>query len=517
MSKYLYGAAVQGIQGFIFQTNKLKEIVGASELVENICTTLFAQTLYPGCEDPLKKLNDDRKAILNAAGNIKYIFESKEECSAVVRSFPMIVMKYAPGITISQSVVKYNDNFADAVQKLEGNLRIQRNKPMQDLNIGLMGILRSRETGLPATHVRGKSYMDSATFHKLYTEGDNERKDTTQILCRKIFGDKAGEAKLALDMSDITADNDWIAVIHADGNGLGQVVQKIGKSQEKFKEFSKKLNEATIAAARKAWEYISQPQEVDGKVHAPLWQPTDDNAVIPMRPIVLGGDDLTMICRGDLAVPFTQAFLENFESETKAKLSEYLKMVFSDRSDYLTACAGIAFVKSSFPFHFAYHLAESLCDLAKKDTKALFDAKSGNLPASCLMFHKVQDSFVAEFGEIADRELRPQPDISFEFGPFYLKRVTGGRWTIDHLQEMADKLNSKDGNAVKSHLRQWLSLLHDDPELAAQKLERLKSVTPMRNYVEQVTQGEVRTEDGVSYYPVYDILALLTINTQKTR
>lgn len=236
-----------------------------------------------------------------------------------------------------------------------------------------------------------------------------------------------------------------------------------------------------------------------------------------MRPIVLGGDDLTMICRGDLAVPFTQAFLENFESETKAKLSEYLKMVFSDRSDYLTACAGIAFVKSSFPFHFAYHLAESLCDLAKKDTKALFDAKSGNLPASCLMFHKVQDSFVAEFGEIADRELRPQPDISFEFGPFYLKRVTGGRWTIDHLQEMADKLNSKDGNAVKSHLRQWLSLLHDDPELAAQKLERLKSVTPMRNYVEQVTQGEVRTEDGVSYYPVYDILALLTINTQKTR
>ncbi len=503
MGKYLYGAAVQGIQGFIFQTNKLKEIVGASELVENICTTLFAQTLYPGCEDPLKKLNDDEKAILNAAGNIKYIFESEEVCSRVVRSFPMIVMKYAPGITISQSVVKYNDDFADAVQKLEGNLRIQRNKPMQDLNIGMMGILRSRDTGLPVTHKRGTStYMDSATFHKLYTEGDNERKDTTQILCRKIFGDKAGETKLAFDMSELTTDNDWIAVIHADGNGLGQVVQKIGKSQKKFREFSKKLNDATIAAAKKAFEDIGSPVS---------------NGVIPMRPIVLGGDDLTMICRGDLAVPFTKAFLDNFEAETKAKLSEYLKTVFSDRSDYLTACAGIAFVKSSFPFHFAYRLAESLCDLAKKDTKALFNAKGGNLPASCLMFHKVQDSFVAEFGEIADRELRPQPDISFEFGPFYLKTVPGGRWTIDHLIEMADRLNSKEGNAVKSHLRQWLSLLHDDPELAFQKLERLKSVTPMKNYVEQVTQGERRTEDGVSYYPVYDMLALLTINTQKTR
>jgi len=36
MSKYLYGASVQGIQDFIFKTNKLQEIVGASEIVKNI-------------------------------------------------------------------------------------------------------------------------------------------------------------------------------------------------------------------------------------------------------------------------------------------------------------------------------------------------------------------------------------------------------------------------------------------------------------------------------------------------
>ena len=41
MSKYLYGAAVQGIQEFIFKTNELKHIVGASELVEQICTSAF--------------------------------------------------------------------------------------------------------------------------------------------------------------------------------------------------------------------------------------------------------------------------------------------------------------------------------------------------------------------------------------------------------------------------------------------------------------------------------------------
>lgn len=45
MSKFLYGAAVQGIQSFIFQTNTLREIVGASELVEEICTKMFAEQL----------------------------------------------------------------------------------------------------------------------------------------------------------------------------------------------------------------------------------------------------------------------------------------------------------------------------------------------------------------------------------------------------------------------------------------------------------------------------------------
>lgn len=39
--KWLYGASVQGIQGYIFQTNKLKDVIGASELVKDSCETSF--------------------------------------------------------------------------------------------------------------------------------------------------------------------------------------------------------------------------------------------------------------------------------------------------------------------------------------------------------------------------------------------------------------------------------------------------------------------------------------------
>ena len=74
--KFLYGASVQGIQSFIFQTNELKDIVGASELVEQICTDRFAQSIGKVNAEALKT---DPNAILMAAGIIKYIFQESDK------------------------------------------------------------------------------------------------------------------------------------------------------------------------------------------------------------------------------------------------------------------------------------------------------------------------------------------------------------------------------------------------------------------------------------------------------
>ena len=63
MKHYLYGFTIHSIQDYIFQTNKLKEIAGASELVEQICTTMFAKMI---CKD-FDELRDDPDAIRNAA------------------------------------------------------------------------------------------------------------------------------------------------------------------------------------------------------------------------------------------------------------------------------------------------------------------------------------------------------------------------------------------------------------------------------------------------------------------
>lgn len=528
--KYLYGAAVQGIQNFIFQTNELKDIVGASELVENICTELFAKLLYGDSlnrEQLIKKLESDENAIVNAAGNIKYEFDEneKEKCKEIVRKFPKTVVEYAPGITISQAVVEMNeeDNFADVVNVLEEKLRAQRNKPMASTTIGLMGILRSRKTGLPAVEIvkdkdSGKDdYIDEGTRAKRRNiSNHNTNEQTLPKLCHKAFDEKNIKAsQIAYNIEDLTGKNDWIAVIHADGNGLGQVVQKIGKEDKVFKGFSKNLDKATREAARKAYTSLKDKH---------TW-----GKVIPIRPIVLGGDDFTVICRADLALDYATAFIQNFEKQTGTLLGQTLikHSVFDDKSQKLTACAGIAYIKSSYPFYYGYDLAESLCTVAKKDAKK-GDPEVKNLPPSCIMFHKVQDSFVEKYKDIAERELEPQDGISFQFGPYYIDKDAAAkkdRWTVETLVKKVGELKGKEGNAIKSQIRNWLGLLHSNRDMAEQKLKRLMSITPehQQDFVKSITTGvihkekEKEVEKDVTTYPAYDILAIHTINTQETK
>lgn len=436
---------MQGIQDFIFKTSKLKTIVGASELVEQICTDKF--------EDFAKGKGED---VIRAAGNIKIIFNNREDCEKAVHDFTRMVMEKAPGITVSQAVVELNDGdkFSEIVNELEAKLRKQRNRPMRSLMLGFTGIERSRHTGLPAVDVVKGEYRDKATKMK-----ENAGAKANSRLCEKMFG-KSGHPN---DFSDFVGQNDWLAVIHADGNGLGQVVQRVGGNRTEFVEFSKKLDEATVEAANAA--FCSLPDDVKNA------------KIIPMRPIVLGGDDLTVVCRADLALSFVEAFLREFERSTKEKLGDILRgcKVFSNDDVHLTACAGVAYIKSSYPFYYGYQLAESLCSQAKADAKK---GLGGNdLPKSCLSLYKVQDSFVESLDEMQRREKEPWEGHSFVFGPYYLDE-RDERWTIAKLKKEAEMLGEdRESNAVKSGLRRWMTAMHEGVEKAEQLKKRLIDMT----------------------------------------
>lgn len=488
--KYIYGASVQGIQGFIFQTNSLKDIIGASELVEKICTTLFAST-YLQRGTP----------IVNAAGNIKCVYDDLSECQKTVLEFPKAVMLEAPGITISQAVVKIaagnlEENFSQAMNLLEKKLKIQRNKPSRSMTVGYMGVERSRSTGLPAVQVVGNDFLDEATCQKrILSEGGR----ATVALAEKSFGINGLSAKnIALNINSLTDRNDWIAIIHADGNGLGQVVTRFSDSAQQLSSFSQKLEQATLQAAHAAFKKI-YTSEGD----------TQKDIIFPFRPVILGGDDMTMICKASLALEYTKVYLKEFEEATRQKLGA---------CNGLTACAGIAYVKSSYPFHYGYSLAETLCGKAKAVSKSPQMAQEGSLPPSSVMFYKVQGSFIERYDQMLLKEKTPQDGMSFSFGPYFLQ-PKDGYWSIDELQAEAAKLHGKDSNTVKTGIRKWMTAMHQDANRAQQTAQRCYSVLSEANRaVFQKAVSAVKREgiQGV-FYPAADMLDVNTIQNQETK
>lgn len=488
MSKYLYGAAVQGIQEFIFKTNELKHIVGASELVEQICTSAFDKLL----ED--LEINTG-ESVVRAAGNIKFIFGKEEDCKKVVREFPKRVMTMAPGITISQAVVPLDDDFGKSIDEIETKLKVQRNKPSRSVTSALIGIKRANNTGLPVTCIKTENqkavYKDDATVQK-------ECFQDVKGLCEKSFGETALLGKgIALNISDITDKNDWIAIIHADGNGLGKVVQVVGKQNNVFRDFSQKLDYAAKQAANIAFESVADRFK--------------EKEIIPIRPVVLSGDDMTVIIRGDLAIDYANAFIKSFEDKTKEHLKDILKEqhIFAEDKDYLTACAGIAFIKSSYPFYYGYQLAVDLCDEAKKDAKAIYGATTKHLPPSCLLFHKVQDSYIFDYKDIVKRELTANDKLSFKAGPYYI-HSQDNRFTVAMLKEYAKKLDCENCNGMKSGIRNWISLRLESKSKADQRKDRMLEIFSDKSTVKFLT-----CEDD-NRCIAYDVLAYHTIMNQET-
>lgn len=488
--KYLYGASIQGIQGFIFKTNELKDIVGASELVEKICTETFAEYAKEG------------SIVVNAAGNVKCIFNTKEACQKAVSDYPKKVMEMAPGITISQAVVTLLPDMSDfpvQVEELEKRLHVQRNKPLKAMTVGTIAMLRSRKTGLPAVKtIRNKKgqeeYLDEATFAKRRLSRPDSPENSTLKLAKKSFGnDNLSFKSIPLNIEDMTGRNNWIAIIHADGNGLGKIVSEKNKKPGDLYKFSVNLDQATVKAAQQTHDDIIKAED---------YEPS--GTVVPFRPVVLGGDDMTVICRADLAMKYAVRFIKHFEENTR------------EAGDGLTACAGIAYMKSSYPFHYGYRLAEALCEEAKKDAKRPEHLHEGKAP-SCIMFHKIQGSYISSFRQIETDELTTCDGGSLKFGPYYIEPMNE-RWTVDMLLDNTAALYSEEGNAVKSDIRKWLTLMTEN-EQAAEQLEK-REMTILKGAYKQVFDIATRPyarDNDVKAYPAYDMLQLLTVENQITK
>ena len=203
-----------------------------------------------------------------------------------------------------------------------------------------------------------------------------------------------------------------IAVIHIDGNGVGGVMRHLADAKkfvdksvfkkevgcgrddpDSLRRFLLNINErlqrAVEMAFAGAWADIARMAERDaGAAGRPY-------TAIPVVPVIVGGDDVTVITSGDYALPFAAAYLRYYEEATgNDPILRYLTPPEGQDTGPMTAAAGVAIVKRNFPFHIAYELAEKLVDRAKKV------GKTTQPPCSTLDYHVLFDTTVLDASEI---------------------------------------------------------------------------------------------------------------------
>lgn len=476
MGKYLYGFSAIGLQDFIFRTNALREIIGASELIKKI--DVLGQDLQKFLKE--KGINiskNPKEVILSNAGNFRAIFENEADVQSVIKYLPKLIAKQSYGLQIAQAVVKIqSDDYKSANATLESRLKIARNKITFPLDFSHSILKHNPKTALPlATKDNDKSTLQKLqAFDKFNKEHPNSINELAQL--------KNAKNKIAL--------------LYADGNALGAIVRNLEKDE--MKDFSRKLDKATKNAYESARQNLANKDS------------------FKIREVICGGDDLVVVCNADIALDFAKNFLAHFENETQDIY----------KSNNLTACAGIAFFNHKYPIHYALKLAKDLCARAKSDSK-IIDAKN---PPSSIMFHNIQSSAVRSFSAFVENELTlgaNQMDLKpvrLDFGAYFLRQINESAPTIENLLHLVAIFRDKD--APTSRLRQWLSILESNRNLADNELQQIAKI--YADFGEQnlakfqalhkdlCPENLVIQKDGIEKTPIYDIISIIS-NTQSTQ
>jgi hypothetical protein len=429
-----------GNQDFIFATNKQKQNAGASELTYRIGTAFVLNAVagevpaYNGlarqleeamaAADYAKQLDEIARAnpfgptvpvevLVATSGKAVLLVADCERGERIIEQVTRRALYEAPGAVVRGIVAKdaFDLDSADPSEahKQMGNIhqdieRLRLDLPPPEARFPTLPILAPCQTsGLPAERREpdGEYLSISASLKREAAKAGWKR-------VRKALGDMGKKLPPNVEWLDDHMNLPWLAVVHADGNGFGKVFlgldQHIPPQRRRtardycyfYRDLSLALELAGVRALYKALDALPLREvTIKGKTEE----------LPPIVPLVLGGDDLTVVCDGSHAIAFAKAYLRAFERVTEAQCIYGFRSVIPTLVDPDNAgqpmrfggAAGIAIVKPHHPFHRAYHLAEELTRSAKA-TKVNLQSDA----VSAFDFHIVFDDAAADLEQLRE-------------------------------------------------------------------------------------------------------------------
>lgn len=390
MSDYLIVGDVDHVQDYVFASGRLRAIRGASALLDQAAQQIASGPLQ---KNILRWRGGQIVARLDKASDGR----AQEICAEWERVF----RDYSQGeATLTTGYTEYTGRFKDDIARVFQTVRREKDGRQ---SVGTQGqaLLTSpydrRCDLLPTTpaharrHISAVGEADEFRYHSPAAdarwEAVKEKIPFDEDLRKELANAGVGQGQdyrfphSPEELWREETEGQYIALVMADGNGFGQMLEWIDDATL-YRDFSEELYALTLAAVARA----ANAARIDGQT---IFLKHGDK-LLPLVPIILAGDDLSLLVRKEHAIPFAHALCKEFCKLSKNasyrsipqviacfRKSEAGRKLFpkNDPSQWqLTLSASVAIAKRKFPITALRRLAGDLRKQAKSELRRQWDA-----------------------------------------------------------------------------------------------------------------------------------------------
>lgn len=484
----------RSIQRYVFACNELKTNVGASYIVDKIFTGIMCEKILAEHEghavetdwqnNPGIKMLQEPELEYEAAyiggGNMlllvrqlgKTLDEDLAQCRSLARSWSKQVLLYAPGLKTGAAIGELDISeagFKKSLDALYRQLKENQNKILPDVDLPSTGLTKecdvSGKTADTYDYSRGEKRMVSCEVKAKISAYSYAEQELDEKL-KNLFPDK--KLAFADDFEKIgyLAGESYLSIVHIDGNNMG-VKFSCCKNIQKRKALSLKVLQSVAKAfASLVKKIVSEYDTYKGFLDYQKLA-AGETRILPIRPIIIGGDDITFVCPGRLGIEFARYFVEEAgkepiidDADLGAMEEEINKGNNGPRQKInkcFSCCAGVAIVPAKYPFFRAYELACQLCSAAKKKSRANDD--------SWLDFAVLHGEMAPELQQLRDEQYVSSTGKKLHSGPYQVADNGSKENSIDRLLKLAKRLD--DESARKTIL---------EKKAARNKVKKLREV-----------------------------------------
>lgn len=396
MTQYLLAAEADQIQNLLFRSSHLRQVVGGSQLLTGICR----RDIYALLEITLQERYKPDNVIVSDGGSFRIIFENREDAVALGRLLANYY-KQVTGSTISvaEPVPFTESSFQESMRIAAGALKkvkMSGGSPVAVEQFPYMAVCASCGTA-PASKYGKMHENDRPNYTCLHCrlKEDSREGDFLEDFRQCVYScQENGEQlpplsfpKSTSDVADLDSKN-YVAYLVADGNDMGIWFDRCANGRQ-MNVFSRQLSHVL----RQSLARPSMPLVTRHTMKK-------NDSLLPVMPLVLGGDDLFALLPARWAIHYALQFCIQYEKEMMNALK---RAELTAGEEKPTVSAAVVICKGKYPYTLAYRYGKELLKESKQLSKEL-------------AFNGVYSSFV-NFGVITGNEIIPQ-NVEEEFSTF---------------------------------------------------------------------------------------------------